>query len=130
MSTSCLFIKAFRAFLLVCPQFLVAFVGIGKNGRIEWDDVVVGCGMWVGRELAKNEGSTFAITNAGAKRSYFYKKDKKVNFTEMDFFVHLENVSMIFTDSCIEGVHLGDMDFFVHLSKMDFVIETHPAFAT
>ena len=31
--------------------FLVAFVGIGGNGRIEWDDVVVGCGMWVGRGL-------------------------------------------------------------------------------
>ena len=48
----------------------------------------------------------------------------------MDFFVHLENVSMIFTDSCMERVHLGEMDFFVHLSKMDFVIETHPTFAT
>ena len=65
--------------------FLVAFVGIGGNGRIEWDDVVVGCGMWAGRELAKNDGSTFSITNAGAKRSYFCKKDKKILLVEMDF---------------------------------------------
>ena len=56
--------------------------------------------------------------------------DKKVHFSEMDFFVHLENVSMIFTDSYIGGVHLGEMDFFVHLSKMDFAVETHPTFAT
>ncbi len=48
----------------------------------------------------------------------------------MDFFVHLENVSMISTDSYIGGVHLEEMDFFVHLSKMDFAVETHPTFAT
>jgi hypothetical protein len=56
--------------------------------------------------------------------------DKKVHFSEMDFFVHLENVTMIFTDSYIGGVHLGEMNLFVHLSKMDFAVETHPTFAT
>ena len=72
MSTNCLFIRLFRWSLLACPQFLVvAFFGIGGNGRIKWDDVFVGCGMWAGRELAKNDGSTFSITNAGDKRSYF-----------------------------------------------------------
>ena len=48
--------------------------------------------------------------------SYFFKMDKKVHRGEMDFFVHLDFVSMIFTDSYIGVVHLGEMDFFVHLS--------------
>ena len=48
--------------------------------------------------------------------SYFFKMDKKVHRGEMDFFVHLDFVSMIFTDSYIAVVHLGEMDFFVHLS--------------
>jgi hypothetical protein len=34
-------------------------------------------------------------------------------------------VRMIFTDSYIGAVHLGEMDFFVHFSKMDFVVEMH-----
>ena len=42
--------------------------------------------------------------------------DKKVHLAEMDFFVHLDLVRMIFTDSYIGAVHLGRMDFFVHLS--------------
>ena len=63
-------------------------------------------------------------------RSYFFKMDKKIHFSEMDLFVHLENVSMIFTDSNMEGAHLGEMDFFVHLYKMDFTVEPHPTVAT
>jgi len=48
----------------------------------------------------------------------------------MDFFVHLDLVCMIFTDSYIEAVHLGEMDFFVNLAKMDFVVKMHPTFVT
>ena len=60
----------------------------------------------------------------------FSKWTKKSISQRWTFFVHLENVSMIFTDSYIGGVHLSKMDFFVHLSKMDFTVETHPTFAT
>jgi hypothetical protein len=56
--------------------------------------------------------------------------DKKVHRGEMDFFVHLDFVSMIFTDSYIGVVHLGEMDFFVHLSMMDFVVKKYPTFVT
>jgi len=61
--------------------------------------------------------------------------DKKVHLGEMDFFVHLDLVCMIFTDSYIEAVHLGEMDFFVNLAKMDFakmdfVVKMHPTFVT
>ncbi len=38
--------------------------------------------------------------------SYFFKMDKEVHLAEMDFFVHLDLVSMIFTDSYIGAVHL------------------------
>ncbi len=48
----------------------------------------------------------------------------------MDFFVHLDLVRMIFTDSYIGAVHLGKMDFFVHLAKMDFVVKMHPSIVT
>ena len=48
----------------------------------------------------------------------------------MDFFVHLDLVCMIFTDSYIGAVHLGKMDFLVHLAKMDFVVKMHPTFVT
>ncbi len=49
----------------------------------------------------------------------------------MDFKVHLDLVCMIFTDSYIGAVHLGQMDFFlVHLAKMDFVVKMHPTFVT
>ena len=56
--------------------------------------------------------------------------DKKVHLGKMDFFVHLDLVRMIFTDSYIEAVHLGKMDFFVHLAKMHFVVKMHPTFGT
>ena len=54
--------------------------------------------------------------------SYFLKMDKKVHLGEMDFFLHLDLVHMIFTDSYIGAVHL--------LVKMDFVVEMHPTFVT
>ena len=56
--------------------------------------------------------------------------DKKVHLAEMDFFVHLDLVRMIFTDSYIGAVHLGKMDFFVNLAKMEFVVKMHPTFVT
>ncbi len=59
-----------------------------------------------------------------------FQNGQKSPFLRDGLFVHLENVSMILTDSYIGGVHLGEMDFFVHLSKMDFAVETHPTFAT
>ena len=59
-----------------------------------------------------------------------FKMDKKVHLGEMDFFVHLDLVHMIFTDSYIEAVHLGKMHFFVHLPKMHFVVEMHPSIVT
>ena len=62
--------------------------------------------------------------------SYFLKMDKKVHLGEMDFFLHIDLVHMIFTDSYTGAVHLGKMDFFVHLAKMDFVVEMHPTFVT
>ncbi len=43
---------------------------------------------------------------------------ENVHLGEMDVFVHLENVSMIFMDSYLGGVHLGEMDVFDHLSEM------------
>ena len=56
--------------------------------------------------------------------------DKKVHLAEMDFFVHLDLVRMIFTDPYIGAVHLGKMDFLVHLAKMVFVVKMHPPFGT
>ena len=56
--------------------------------------------------------------------------DKKVHLAEMDFFVHLDLVRMIFTDSYIGAVHLGKMDFFVHLAKMARIVKMAPAFVT
>ena len=56
--------------------------------------------------------------------------DIEVHFSEMDFFVHIKNVSMIFMDSYIGRAHLGEMDFFVNLSRMDFTVKTYPTFAT
>jgi hypothetical protein len=48
---------------------------------------------------------------------YFFKMVKNINLGEMDVFVHLENVSMSFTDSYLGGIHLGEMDIFDHLSE-------------
>ena len=58
------------------------------------------------------------------------KMNKKVHLGEMHFFVLLDLVHMIFTDSYIEAVHLGKTHFFVHLAKIHFVVEMHPAFVT
>ena len=60
----------------------------------------------------------------------FKKKNKKVHLGEMNFFVLLDLVHTIFTDSYIEAVHLGTMHFFVHLAKMHFVVKMHPSFVT
>ncbi len=81
--------------------------------------------MWAGRELGKNNGSTISITNAGAKRSYFFKTYKIVHFGTMYNFVHIENVSMIFTDSSVGVCHLGEMYNFVRLREMAMVVETY-----
>ena len=43
---------------------------------------------------------------------------KYVQLSKMNVSVHLENVSMFFTDSYIRGVHLGEMVVFIHLSDM------------
>ncbi len=58
------------------------------------------------------------------------KMDKKVHLGEMNFFSHLENISVIFMDSDVETVHLGGMDFFVHLGEMDLAVKMDPIFAT
>ena len=85
------------------------------------------CGMMVGCELrcvggvgeyGKNDGSTIATTYAGAIWPYFFKMVKNVHLEEMDVFVHLENVSMIFMDSYLGGNHLGEMDILDHLSEV------------
>jgi len=55
---------------------------------------------------------------------------KKVHLGKMDFFFHLDLVSMIFTDSYIGACHLGKMDFFCHLAKMAFVVKMAPTFVT
>ena len=55
---------------------------------------------------------------------------KKVHLGKMDFFCHLDLVSMIFTDSYIGACHLGKMDFFCHLAKMAFVVKMAPTFVT
>ena len=64
------------------------------------------------------------------QKGQLYKKNKKVHFGEMHFFVLHDLVHMIFTDSYIEAVHLGKMHFFVHLAKMHFVVEMHPSIVT
>jgi hypothetical protein len=56
--------------------------------------------------------------------SALYSKWKKVHLGEMDFFVYLENVSMISTDSYVSGIHVGGMDFFVHLGDLDLAYKT------
>ena len=130
MLMSCLLIRSFRRSLSACPQFLVAFSGIGGNGESVCGLWLAGCGMWVGGELGKNNGSTILITNAGAKRSYFFKTYKIVRFGKMYNFVHLEIVSMIFTDSSVGVCHLGEMYNFVHLGEMAMVVETYTTFVT
>ncbi len=66
--------------------------------------------MGVGSQcIGKNDDSTVSITNAGAKRSYFFKMYKIVHFGKMYNFVHLENVNIIFTDSFVGVCHLGEM---------------------
>ncbi len=86
--------------------------------------------MWAGGELGKNNGSTFFIANAGAKRSYFFKTYNIVHFGKMYNFVHLENVSMIFIDSSVGVCHLGEMYNFVHIGEMAMAVETYMTFAT
>jgi hypothetical protein len=82
--------------------------------------LVVGCGVWVDGvgEYGKNDGSTISTTYAGAIWPNFFKMVKNVHLGEMNVFVHLENVSMIYTDSYLGGVHLGEMGVFDHLSEM------------
>ncbi len=55
------------------------------------------------------------MTYAGPIWDHFFKMGKKVHIREMDFYAHLENVSMIFTDSYVGGVQIGEMDLFVIL---------------
>ncbi len=89
------------------------------------------CGLWhLGRWGIKIniDYSTISITNAGAKRSYFLKTYKNVHLEEMDVFVYLENVSMIFTDSYKRGVHLGQMHNFVHLLEMYMAVKRYMSF--
>ncbi len=50
-------------------------------------------------EYGKYDDSKIYTTYAGAIWSHKNKMDKKVHLGEMDFFIHLEMISMIFTDS-------------------------------
>jgi hypothetical protein len=95
-------------------------VALGEMGLGECG-MMVGSGLWcVGgvSEYGKNDGSTHSTTYAGAIWPYFFKMVKNVHLGQMDIFLHLENLSMIFTDSYLGGVHLGDIDVFDHLSVM------------
>ena len=72
------------------------------------------CGVWLGGGHGKNDGiTTISITNAGAKSPTFEKWQKKVHLGKMDFFCHLDLVSMIFTDSYRGACHLGKINFFL-----------------
>ena len=89
--------------------------------------MVHGCGVAI---VGKNDSSTVSITIAGAKRPSFFKMYKIVHFGKMYNFVHLENVSIYFTDS-YEGVcHLGEMYNFVHLGEMAMAVEMYTSFVT
>jgi hypothetical protein len=55
---------------------------------------------------------------------------KNVNFGEMYIFVHLENVSMVFTKSYVGSVHLGKMYTFVYLGERVLAVKTYLIFAT
>ena len=70
------------------------------------------------------------ITNEGAKRPYFFAKDKKVRISGVDKKVQIVLAGTFFTDSYIEGGQIGDSDFFVHSGDSDFVVEVHPTFVT
>ena len=70
------------------------------------------------------------ITNAGAKRPYFFAMDKKVQISGVDKKVQIVLAGTFFTDSYIEGGQIGDSDFFVHSGDSDFVVEVHPTFVT
>jgi hypothetical protein len=61
---------------------------------IVWDD---GCGLWHvgGQEIKVKMTSTFSITNAGAKRSYYFKIAKFCHFSKMAKCCHLEMARMI-----------------------------------
>ncbi len=92
-----------------------------------------GCGLWCVGAVGvydKNNDSTVSITNAGAKRSYFFAMDKKVQISGVDKKTKIILAGTFCTDSYIEGGRFEDMDFFVHSGDLDFVIETHPTFAT
>jgi hypothetical protein len=60
----------------------------------------------------------------------FFKMYKIVHLGEMYNFVHLENVSSIFTYSYVESVHLGKMYNFIHLGKMAMAAKTYTVFVT
>ena len=98
---------------------------------VGWQGWVVGCGVWVLSECTydKNDDSTVLITNApkGPTFSQWTKKSKSLEWTKKpkSFWP-----VRFFTDSHIEGGRFGDMDFFVHSRDLDFVIETHPPFAS
>ena len=93
-------------------------------GWMGCESMVVGCcGLWcvgVGLQcIGKNYNPTISITNDGAKRSNFFKMYKNVHLGEMGVFVHLENGSMIFTDSYVRGVHLGEVQFCTSLRDVN-----------
>ena len=93
--------------------------------------MVVDCGAWVrGCSVGKNDNSTISITNAGAKRSYFFKMYKIVHFGKMYNFVHLENVSIFFTDSYVGVSHHREMNNFVHIGEMAMAVKTYMSFVT
>ena len=56
--------------------------------------------------------------------------DKKVQISGVDKKTKIILAGTFCTDSYIEGGRFEDMDFFVHSGDLDFVIETHPTFAT
>jgi hypothetical protein len=92
-----------------------------------------GCGLWCVGAVGvydKNDNSTVSITNAGAKRSYFFAIDKKVQISGVDKKVQILLAGTFLTDSYIEEGQIKDMDFFVHSGDLDFVVEMHPTLAT
>ena len=64
------------------------------------------------------------------QKGQFKKKDKKIRLGEMYLFILFDFVSMNFTDSYIEMIHLGKMYFFVHLGKTNSVVKMYPTFVT
>jgi hypothetical protein len=56
--------------------------------------------------------------------------DKKIQISGVDKKIQIVLAGTFFTDSYIEGGRFGDMAFFVHAGDLDFVVKTHPKFAT